>query len=76
MTALLTAREVGETLGLKPATVLAYVREGKLPGFRMPSGQLRFRQSDLEHWLAERRVGVRESRLTIVGGEDNHAAQH
>jgi excisionase family DNA binding protein len=58
-TPLWTARQVGEHLGLEAATVTAWVREGKLPAFRLPSGQLRFRSSEVEAWLAERAVGER-----------------
>lgn len=51
---LLTAREVAERLGVSPATVLRWTRQGVLPGFRLPSGALRYRESAIEAWLAER----------------------
>ena len=51
---LLTAREVSEVLGDHPETVLRWVRRGKLPAVRLPSGQLRFREDALDAWLAER----------------------
>jgi len=44
MTRLLTAREVAAVLGVSPETSLRYWRVGKLPGFRLRSGQLRFRR--------------------------------
>lgn len=69
MSRLLTAREVAENLGLVPETVLAWVRDGKLPAFRLPSGQIRFRQEDLDGWLAARAVGVVERPLTVIQGE-------
>ena len=44
---MLTAREVAERLAISTATVLRWTREGKLPGFRLPSGALRYRENDL-----------------------------
>lgn len=67
---LLTARIVAEHLGLTPETVLAWVREGKLPAFRLPSGQIRFREADLDAWLEQRSTGVKPSPLSVIrGGE-------
>jgi excisionase family DNA binding protein len=54
MTELLTARVVARRLGLTTETVLAWVRAGKLPAFRLPGGAIRFREADLEAWLEER----------------------
>ena len=51
---LLTAREVAAQLGVSSETVLRWTRSGKLPGFRMPGGALRYREADLHDWLAER----------------------
>ena len=51
---LLTARVVAQQLGLSTETVLAWVRDGKLPAFRLPGGAIRFREDDLDRWLAER----------------------
>ena len=42
-----TARQVAERLCVKPATVVRWTRQGKLPGFRTPSGELRYREDDL-----------------------------
>ena len=52
---LLTAREVADWLGLSTETVLRRWRAGELPGFRLGSNVLRFRESELEAWLEERR---------------------
>jgi excisionase family DNA binding protein len=51
---LLTARDVAERLGVSPETVLRWTRRGDLPAFRLPSGQIRYREDDLEAWLEER----------------------
>jgi excisionase family DNA binding protein len=50
---LLTAREVADLLGVKPETVLRWTRRGELPAFRLGRA-IRFREDDLEAWLAER----------------------
>lgn len=62
---LLTARIVAEQLGLTSETVLAWVRQGKLPAFRLPSGQIRFSEDQLDHWLAERCTQADHPRPTI-----------
>jgi excisionase family DNA binding protein len=51
---LVTAREVAERLGVSTETVLRWTRDGKLPGFRMPGGALRYQEADLAAWLFER----------------------
>jgi excisionase family DNA binding protein len=51
---LLTTRQVADLLGLSPETVLRRYRRGELPGFRLGSNVLRFRESELEAWVEER----------------------
>ena len=53
---LLTTRQVAEYLGLSPETVLRRWREGSLPGYRLASNVLRFRESDVEAYLEARRA--------------------
>ena len=36
----ITAKEVGDRVGLSPETILRYYREGRIPGRRLP-GQVR-----------------------------------
>jgi excisionase family DNA binding protein len=50
---LLTAREVAEQLGLSTETILSWVRRGDLPAFRLGRA-IRFREDDLDAWLAQR----------------------
>ena len=54
---LLTARQVADQLGLSTETVLAWVRAGKLPAFRLGRA-IRFRETDLDAWLSSRAVGA------------------
>ena len=51
---LLTARVVAQQLGVTTETILAWVREGKLPAYRLPSGAVRIREDSLNAWLEER----------------------
>jgi excisionase family DNA binding protein len=51
---LLTARQVADFLGLSPETVLRRWRAGELPGYRLASNVLRFRESEIEAWLQHR----------------------
>ena len=52
---LLTTREVAEFLGLSSEMVLRRWRAGELPGFRLASNCLRFRESEIHAWLESRR---------------------
>jgi excisionase family DNA binding protein len=51
---LLTARRVAEQLGVSPETVLRWTRRGDLPAVRLPGGAIRYREDDLDEWLAGR----------------------
>jgi excisionase family DNA binding protein len=57
---LLTAREVGERFNVSTETVLRWTRSGTLPGFRLPGSALRYRDTELDEWLAERATPGRE----------------
>ena len=52
---LLTARQLGEYLGLSPASVLRRWRAGEIPGFVLSSNVVRFDRAEIDHWLATRR---------------------
>ena len=67
---LLTARDVAARLGVSSETVLRWTRAGKLPGFRMPGGALRYLDADLEAWLAERATSEppNRRRASAAGG--------
>ncbi|MDQ3380548.1 MAG: helix-turn-helix domain-containing protein [Actinomycetota bacterium] len=62
---LLTTRQVADLLALSPETVLRRYRAGELPGYRLGSNVLRFRESEIEQWLEGTRakpalVSIRE----------------
>jgi excisionase family DNA binding protein len=63
---LLTAREVAAFLGVSPETVLRRWRAGELPGYRLASNVLRFRESEIEVWLE----GTRELVSVAQGSYD------
>lgn len=48
---LMTAREVAGELGVSAETVLRWTKRGVLPGFRLPSGALRYRVGELRLWI-------------------------
>lgn len=54
---LLTARELAGLLGLSPATVLDWHEAGRIPSFKLPTGPVRFRASEVETWLEGCRRG-------------------
>ena len=58
---LLTARELGELLGLSAGTVLDRFEREEIPGFRLYGGKVgapvRFRWSEIEAWLEQGRCG-------------------
>ena len=62
---LVTAREVGETLGFSTDWVLDQWEAGKLPGFRIgdrKGSPVRFRLSEIEVWLENKKEGPRVTR--------------
>jgi excisionase family DNA binding protein len=54
---LLTTRQVAEMLGLSNEAVLRRWRAGELPGFRLSTKVLRFRESEILAWLESCRTG-------------------
>jgi excisionase family DNA binding protein len=65
---LLTAREVAETLGLSTETILEWVRRGDLPAFKLGRA-IRFREDDLDQWLAERATSLKMAAGAAEEGE-------
>ena len=55
---LLATHEVAQMLGISREAVLRRWRLGDLPGFRLSTRVLRFRESELLDWLETRRLGV------------------
>jgi excisionase family DNA binding protein len=67
---LLKAREVAELLGLSPATVLDWFESGRLPGFKLSTRAVRFRESEILAWLDARYVASRDASGVSCGGPD------
>lgn len=55
---LLTARDVAGRLGLSTETVLRWAKRGRLPAVYLSSRAIRFREDDLDAWLAARANGA------------------
>jgi excisionase family DNA binding protein len=51
---LLTARDVGDRLGLSIETVLRWARQGKLPAVYLSSRAVRFREADIDAFIESR----------------------
>lgn len=60
MSALLTAREVADLLGVSAETILRWTRRGELPAIRLPGGALRYREDALDEWLIGHSTGERD----------------
>jgi excisionase family DNA binding protein len=41
-------------LGVSAETILRWVRRGELSAVRLPGGAVRFREDELDRWLADR----------------------
>ncbi len=52
---LLTARQLGDYLGLSPASVLRRWRAGEIPGFVLSTNVVRFDPAEIDLWLASLR---------------------
>jgi excisionase family DNA binding protein len=53
-----TTREVAERLGLSTETELHWAKRGRLPAVYLSSRAIRFREDDLDAWLAARANGA------------------
>lgn len=49
---LLKAADVARLFDVKPKTVNRWVRDGRLIAFKTPGGGLRFRQSEVDRFMA------------------------
>ena len=70
---LVSARELAELLGVSSSTILDWFEDGRLPGFKLNGRAVRFRQSEVDAWLEECRVGqdslTRSDRRRTVPGQ-------
>lgn len=49
----LTSGQVAKIFNVHPTTVMDWADKGKLPSFRTPGGQRRFRREDVEAFLPD-----------------------
>jgi excisionase family DNA binding protein len=54
MTYDLSPSEAADRLGVHAHTLKRWARDGKIRGFRTPGGHWRFRQADLDEFVASR----------------------
>ncbi|WP_308221721.1 helix-turn-helix domain-containing protein [Georgenia sp. EYE_87] len=64
---LLTVGQAAAILGVSTDTVRRWERDGRVAGFRTPTGQRRFRQLDVERLL--RPSGTSPSTARAIGNE-------
>ncbi len=57
MEKLITVKKVSEMLGLRPWTIRNFCRSGKIPCYKV-SGTYRFKKSEIEKWLEDRKQKV------------------
>lgn len=62
---LLKAWQVADWLGYAAGTVVDWAEAGEIPAYKV-GGRWRFRQSEIEAWLGERRSGPEPGRLGAV----------
>jgi excisionase family DNA binding protein len=56
---LLSARELGELIGLATGTVLDWWQAGRIPGFKIGGRAVRFSLREVQDWLADCHVEAR-----------------
>lgn len=54
---LLTSTEAARLLGVDRSTVARYVRQGKLPAIKLPSGHTRIRREDVNRLVRGEQLG-------------------
>ena len=73
---LLTARQVGDRLGVSAETILRWTRRGDLPGFKLPGGAIRFRAAELDAWLAEHATGAADREVLPTRANRAHGGDY
>lgn len=59
MSTYLTPTEVAEVLRVHRTTIYTWIRQGKIPFLRLPSGDVRISQRELDKWLTTRQRAAR-----------------
>ena len=58
----ITTAEAARMLGVSRWTVVRYIREGRLPAFRLPSGRLRLYRHNVEDLIRQGREDIEQDR--------------
>lgn len=58
---LLTPTEAAAILRVSKSTIYRWIRAGKVPYIRLPSGDVRIDEAKLDAWLADRSRGPRHA---------------
>jgi excisionase family DNA binding protein len=69
---LLRGWEVAEQLNVSLSTVLRWAQDGDLPSFQLSNRAIRFRESDVDAWLAGRARRPAEVALTTTPDAATH----
>jgi len=64
---LLDVREAAALLGISPGSLYHWLSQGRIPFVRLGPRCVRFRQSDIEHWVAERVVPSQDPLCSATG---------
>jgi excisionase family DNA binding protein len=51
---LLTPQEAAEVLRINKSTMYRWIKDGKVPFIRLPSGDVRIDEKEFDAWLSER----------------------
>jgi excisionase family DNA binding protein len=73
---LLTARQVAARLGLSAETILRWTRRSDLPGFKLPGGAIRYREADIDAWLAEHATGAADREVLPTRANRAHGGDY
>lgn len=65
MEPLLTVQQLSEYLGVQPSTVYHWTHEGFVPHYKV-GDTIRFKSTEIERWMQQRRVAGRPKQLQEV----------
>ena len=75
MEKLLSIQDVSEITGLSVGTLYHFLSQRKIPVVRISSRRVRFRQSDIEQWLAGKVVPSRDPLCSLTSKRGRKRAE-